>query len=313
MERLRSLQSDNILGRTDDFYVRVCSGSLPAPNTHSRFMLYFPDSLRMAMDFEVSLHKIMYPRNWRTFPERMELWVSFRFDKDADDVLKGRESAEGVMDVGSSDDASLDSECEGGRWRRVQLPNGCYTNAKDVFDMIMCEMRTTKRGGKFFDIARNIEFQYLPTTDKVYIMSKRKGVQISLSPDFAQLIGFAKRKFTLSGDDSSTFKPGMHTYFLEELTILTDIVKPEYYCGGYRGVLDTIEIKSSREGVIATSYVPTRRIYKKLNSRRLPAIEIRITTTDGRPVMFDEHERGGGYTGVELDLHFRPVVFNEGE
>ena len=281
MERLRSLQSDSILGRTDDFYVRVCSGSLPAPNTHSRFMLYFPDSLRMAMDFEVSLHKIMYPRNWRTFPERMELWVSFRFDKDADDVLKGRESAEGVMDVGSSDDASLDSECEGGRWRRVQIPNGCYTNAKDVFDMIMCEMRTTKRGGKFFDIARNIEFQYLPTTDKVYIMSKRKGVQISLSPDFAQLIGFAKRKFTLSGDDSSTVKPGMHTYFLEELTILTDIVKPEYYCGGYRGVLDTIEIKSSREGVIATSYVPTRRIYKKLNSHRLPAIEIRITTTDG--------------------------------
>ena len=313
MERLRSLQSDNILGRTDDFYVRVCSGSLPAPNTHCRFMVYFPDSLRMAMDFEVSLHKIMYPRNWRTFPESMELWVSFRFDKDTDDELKGGESADGVMEVESNDDASLDPECEGGRWRRVKLPNGCYTNAKDVFDMIMCEMRTTKRGGKFLDIARNIEFQYLPTTDKVYIMSKRKGIQISLSADFARLIGFQKRKFTLSGDDSSTFKPGMHTYFLEELTILTDIVKPEYYCGAYSGVLDTIEIKSSREGVIATSYVPTRRIYKKLNSRRVPAIEIRITTTDGRPVMFDEHERGGGYTGVELDLHFRPVVFNEGE
>ena len=61
MERLRSLQSDNILGRTDDFYVRVCSGGLPAPNTHCRFMVYFPDSLRMAMDFEVILHKIMYP------------------------------------------------------------------------------------------------------------------------------------------------------------------------------------------------------------------------------------------------------------
>ena len=45
----------------------------------------------------------------------------------------------------------------------------------------------------------------------------------------------------------------------------------------------------------------------------MPAIEIRIATTDGHPVMFDEHERGGGYTGVELDLHFRPVVFNEGE
>ena len=313
MERLRSLQSDNILGRTDDFYVRVCSGSLPPPNTHCRFMLYFPDSLRMAMDFEVSLHKIMYPRNWCTFPERMELWVSFRFDKDADDVLKGGESAVGVMDVGSSDDASLDSECESGPWRRVKLPNGCYTNAKDVFDMIMCEMRTTKRGGKFHNIARNIEFKYLPTTDKVYIMSKRKGIQMSLSADFAQLIGFEKHKFTLSGDDSSTFKPGMQAYFLEELTILTDIVKPEYYCGAYSGVLDTIEIKSSREGVIATSYVPTRRIYKKLNSRRVPAIEIRIVTTDGRPVMFDEHERGGGYTGVELDLHFRPVVFNEGE
>ena len=105
----------------------------------------------------------------------------------------------------------------------------------------------------------------------------------------------------------------MHAYFLEELTILADIVKPEYYCGVYSGVLDTIEIKSSREGVIATSYVPTRRIYKKLNSRNVHAIEIRIVTTDGRPVRFDEHERGGGYTGVELDLHFRPVVFNEGE
>ena len=114
MERLRSLQSDNILGRTDDFYVRVCSGSLPPPNTHCRFMVYFPDSLRMAMDFEVSLHKIMYPRNWCTFPEHMELWVSFRFDKDADDVLKGGESADGVLDVESNDDASLDSECESG-------------------------------------------------------------------------------------------------------------------------------------------------------------------------------------------------------
>ena len=65
--------------------------------------------------------------------------------------------------------------------------------------------------------------------------------------------------------------------------------------------------------MIATSYVPTRRIYKKLNSRHVHAIEIRIVTTDGCPVRFDEHERGGGYTGVELDLHFRPVVFNEGE
>ena len=62
-------------------------------------------------------------------------------------------------------------------WGRVKLPNGCYTNAKDVFDMIMCEMRTTKRGGKFNDISRNIEFKYLPATDKVYIMSKRKGLR----------------------------------------------------------------------------------------------------------------------------------------
>ena len=67
------------------------------------------------------------------------------------------------------------------------------------------------------------------------------------------------------------------------------------------------------EGVIGTSYVPTRRIYKKLNSRDVRAIEIRIVTTDGRPVKFDEHERGGGNTGIELDLHFHPVVFNEGE
>ena len=155
--------------------------------------------------------------------------LSFRLDKDAEDELKGGESAVGVMEVESDDDAPLDPECEGGRWRRVKLPNGCYTNAKYVFDMIMCEMRTTKRGGKLLDIARIIEFQYLPTTDKVYIMSKRKGIQISLSPDFARLIGFQKRKFILSGDDCSSFKPGMHAYFLEELTILMDIVKPEYY------------------------------------------------------------------------------------
>ena len=96
----------------------------------------------------------------------------------------------------------------------------------------------------------------------------------------------------------------MHAYFLEELAILTDIVKTEYYCGVYRGVLDTIEIKISHEGVIATSYVPTRRIYKKLNSHDVHAIEIRIITTDGHPVKFE---------GVELDLHFCPVVFNEGE
>ena len=220
MERLRSLQSDNILGRTDDFYVRVCSGTLPPPNTHCRFMLYFPHSLRMAMHFEVSLHKIMYPRNWRTFPERMDLWVSFRFVKDADDVSKDGEAsggegdsemensdengddnddddAVGDMDVGASDDPTIDPECESVPWRRVKLPNGCYTNAKDVFDMIMCEMRTTNRGGKFHDIARNIEFKYLPATDKVYIMSKRKGIQMSLSADFAQLIGFEKRKFIL--------------------------------------------------------------------------------------------------------------------
>ena len=182
-------------------------------------------------------------------------------DNDDDDAV-------GVMDVGVSADPSLDPECESVPWRRVKLPNGCYTNAQDVFDMIMCEMRTTKRGGKFHDIARNIEFKYLPTTDKVYIMSKRKGIQMSLSADFAKLIGFEKRKFTLTTDvDYSTTRPGMHAYFLEELTILADIVKPEYCCGVFSGVLDTIEIKSSHEGVIATSYVPTRRIYKKLNSR----------------------------------------------
>ena len=175
-------------------------------------------------------------------------------------------------------------------------------------------MRTTKRGGKFHDIARNIEFKYLPATDKVYIMSKRKWIQLSLSADFTKLIGFEKRKFILTKDnDYSTLRPGMHTYFQEELTILTNIVKPEYYCGVYRGVLDTIEIKSSRKGVIAISYVPTCRIYKKLISHDVRAIEIRIITTDGRPVKFDECEGGGGYIGVELDLHFRPVVFNEGE
>ena len=54
-------------------------------------------------------------------------------------------------------------------------------------------------------------------------MSKRKGIQMSLSADFAKLIGFEKRKFTLTTDvDSSTTRPGMHAYFLEELTILTD-------------------------------------------------------------------------------------------
>ena len=74
-----------------------------------------------------------------------------------------------------------------------------------------------------------------------------------------------------------------------------------------------IEIKSSHEGVIATSYVPTRRIYKKMNSGDVHANEIRIVTTGRHPVKFDEHERGGGYTGVELDVHFCPVVFNEGE
>ena len=153
----------------------------------------------MAMDFEVSLHKIMYPRNWRTFPDDMDLWISFRFVKGADDVSKDDEGSGGEgdseidtesgdevgdevgdedgdevgdMDVGVGDDASLGPECEGVPWRRVKLPNGCYTNAKDIFDMIMCEMRTTKRGGKFHDIAHNIEFKYLPATDKVYIISK---------------------------------------------------------------------------------------------------------------------------------------------
>ena len=215
MERLHSQQSDNILGRTDDFYVRVCSSALPPRNKHCQFMLYFPHSLRMAMDFEVSLHKIMYPRNCRTFPDDMDLWISFRFVKGADDVSKdeevscGESDSEiemesgdevGDMDVGVGDDASLDPECEGLPWRRVKLPNGCYTNAKDIFDMITCEMRTTKRGGKFHDIARNIEFKYLPATDMVYIISKPKGIQLSLSADFAKLIGFEKQKFILTKD-----------------------------------------------------------------------------------------------------------------
>ena len=43
------------------------------------------------------------------------------------------------------------------------------------------------------------------------------------------------------------------------------------------------------------------------------AIEIRIIATNGRPVKLDESEGCGGYTGVEVDLHFRPVLFNEGE
>ena len=142
MERLCSQQSDNILGRTDDFYVRVCSSSLP------------PRSLRMAMDFEVSLHKIMYPRKCRTFPDDMDLWISFRFVKGADAVsnyeevsdseIEGEIEMESGDEVGDIDVGVSDSECEGFPWRRVKQPNGCYTNAKDIFDMIMCEMRTTK-------------------------------------------------------------------------------------------------------------------------------------------------------------------------
>ena len=90
----------------------------------------------------------MYPRNWRTFPEGMDLWISFRFVKGADDVSKDGEGsggegdseiekensdedgdnidddevgdAVGDMDVGVSDDASLDPECEGAPWRRVK-------------------------------------------------------------------------------------------------------------------------------------------------------------------------------------------------
>ena len=33
----------------------------------------------------------------------------------------------GDMDVGVSDDTSLDPECEGVPWRRVKLPNGYLT------------------------------------------------------------------------------------------------------------------------------------------------------------------------------------------
>ena len=74
-------------------------------------------------------------------------------------------------------------------------------------------------------------------------------------------------------------------------------------CSGYDQ-----DQKLSKEGVIAISYVSTRRIYEKLH-----AIKIHIITTDGRPVKFDESEGGGGYTDVEVHLHFHPVLFNEGE
>ena len=79
-------------------------------------------------------------------------------------------------------------------------------------------------------------------------------------------------------------------------------------CSGY-----DLDQKLSKEGVIAISYVSTRRIYKKPNTCDVRAIDIRIITTDGRPVKFDESEGGGRYTGVEVDLYFRPVVFNKGE
>ena len=121
MERLRSQQSDNILGRTDDFYVRVCSSALPPPKNHCQFMLYFPHSLRIAMDFQVSLQKTMYPRKWRTFPDDMDLWISFRFVKGADDVSKDEEVSDGESD----------SEVEMERvmklviwmWGRVMMPH----------------------------------------------------------------------------------------------------------------------------------------------------------------------------------------------
>ena len=136
MECLRSQQSSNILCRTDDFYVRVCSSTLPPPNKHCQFMLYFPHSLRMAMDLEVSLHKIIYPYKWRTFPDDMDLWISFRFVKGADAVSNDEEVSDsesegeiemesgdeiGDMDVGVGDDASLDSECEG-----LLVGSDCY-------------------------------------------------------------------------------------------------------------------------------------------------------------------------------------------
>ena len=79
-------------------------------------------------------------------------------------------------------------------------------------------------------------------------------------------------------------------------------------CSGYDP-----DQKLSKEGVIAISYVSTHQIYKKLNTPDVRAIEICIITTDGCPVKFDESEGVGRYTGVEVDLHSRPVVFNKGE
>ena len=69
----------------------------------------------------------------------MDLWISFRFVKDADAVSNDEEVSDsesegeiemesgdevGDMDVGVGDDASLDLECEGLPRRRVKQPNG---------------------------------------------------------------------------------------------------------------------------------------------------------------------------------------------
>ena len=69
----------------------------------------------------------------------------------------------------------------------------------------------------------------------------------------------------------------------------------------------------SHEEVVLVSYVPKRHAYKKLNTRDVLAIQINIVTADGRSVNFAENAKKNYNIGIDVNLHFRPVVFNESE
>ena len=231
MERLR-FQRDNILGRTDDFYVRLSSDGLRVPNTHSRFLEYFPYTLQLAMDYEVCLHKLVYPRNWRTFPLDMKLWISVSnmenpncdvecrhtSDQDFDSDCEDHHQDENNHNIGCNNDCHEHHhhtmEIDDPEWKRVSLPEGCYRNANNIFDAIISEMRSGEHGAVYANIVSDIEFKYLPSTNKVYIFSKKPNILINLSSGLADLFGFETRTFILNTlNCCSTKPPTMHMYF----------------------------------------------------------------------------------------------------
>ena len=347
------LVDDTSSVKSDDFYMRICSK--PTDNAPTNrvdcFTDYMPCTIRLSSDYEVAVERISLPLTWNTFSERTgrELWLRYRYTEivfeeveDSRDYAANRSYTEGSVSKGISP------------WKKVDFPQGCYTTPNDFLQTLSHHIGGNRYDDGYINSSNAFCFYYIPYTNRVYIQIFKHSIEIEFSKKAGRLLGFEEESLAdedsesapdgnlLSGDRGgekpppdkvrrfllaeSTYKsmitPTLPSLVYKSFILKLDIIKKQYFEGGYEEFLSAVDISETTQGCTNTSviFTPDRRCYKKLKTRDIQSL--RFDLLDARfhksPdfIPYSKRKRRQAVTHEEymhVDLHFRPISFIDGE